>query len=154
MVWCTHGLQANAAWQVLEPHSGTGMCRGENPGVSRSGGRREWRSEFGGDGCADETAGIPCTWHAWRRQSEGEAGHGHDAAIRSTSAVAGVATAGFDLLGRVMCHDIMRLAGVLRTIHMMRMGGRSMSLSRMSRTGLDARKLGMDRHRHEMQRNK
>ncbi len=73
-------------------------------------------------------------------------------------AVTGAATAGLGLLGEVMCRDIMRLAGVLRTmhIHMMRMGGRGMglSLSGMSRTGLDARKLGMGRHRHEMQRNK
>lgn len=55
-----------------------------------------------------------------------------------------------------MCRDIMRLAGVLHTVHVVRMGGRSMglSLSRMSRTGLDARKLGMGWHRHEMQRNK
>jgi hypothetical protein len=70
--------------------------------------------------------------------------------------VTGVATAGLGLLGKVMCRNIMRLAGVLHTIHMMRMSERGMglSLSRMSRTGLDARKLGMGRHRHEMQRNK
>lgn len=69
--------------------------------------------------------------------------------------MASVATAGLDLLGKVMRRDIMmRLSGALRGIHVMRMGGRSLSLSRMSRTSLDARKLGMRRHRHEMQRNK
>lgn len=49
---------------------------------------------------------------------------------------------------------MMRLAGVLHGIHVMRMGGRSLSLSRMSRASLDAGKLGLRRHRHEMQRNK
>lgn len=70
--------------------------------------------------------------------------------------MAGVATAGLDLLGKVMCRDIMRLVGVPHTmhIHMMCMGGRGIGLSRMGRTGLDARKLGMGWHRHEMQRNK
>lgn len=69
-------------------------------------------------------------------------------------AVTGAATARLDLLGKVMCRDIMRLAGVLHTVHVVRMGGRSMGLPCMSRTGLDARKLGMGRHRHKMQRNK
>jgi hypothetical protein len=70
--------------------------------------------------------------------------------------VTGVATAGLDLLGKVMRRDIMRLVGVPHTmhIHMMCMGGRDIGLSRMSRTGLDACKLGLCRHRHEMQRNK
>ncbi len=146
----------NATWQSLEPHSDTGTRRDENPGVSRSGRRREWRSEFGWGWCANETAGSLCARHVRSRQGEGEVGQENHAAVRSTSAVVGVATAGLDLLGKVMCRDIMRFVGVLHTIHMMRMGGRGMGrcLCRMSRTGLDTRKLGMNRHRYEMQRNK